>query len=680
MLLILVFSVPDAFSEDLSDNLKSPKHRIIKRPSNGTLLQGVDYPTASPVVRNAVSDGSTNLRCLLGGGRKLIRHDCDGEDPPSLEAVFTKDAAAGFGEMRLHDALSTNNGANWYIAGPLSDASMDTGRDRNHVIDFNDDLTYLCYTEMTGHPNTNFAYMYWTQDVFKCMQAFNPFVVMSNAPPPDSIDEYYTQLSMTTNSTGYVSFIDFTNGNPYGIYLRKSIDNGTTWGAYQDIAGTIGTDGFDAQGFDGPLILDADGDFVAAMTFVNLDPTWAASKGFVTSGQPVYPAYTQSTDGGATWADLRLIHGNDGTLYPRGHSGNTAFDDSVHYIGGTQDAAFTSFNNVQDNCVLTPDGMAHLTYTMRDTTFGYAGVWHALVDNGTITSAYVGFPENPGLEGASGVADMPGLAGSDDGHVIVGWTEYMQGTGAGAGDICYNSIYAGQTAASMAVPVNVTNDEDDETFQRIVDKMVPAGPQEYYVDWLFAYYGDGGSFADSTLWHLQTTLILFPPEVSIECSPDSVIVQAGDVLPLSLTITNDSDSLWTPSLQVSIIAELNNGSEHQVIRPVPSHGFMLPVGGSVIATFGVSVPPGIPVDFACMLRTPLILYETGATIDEDTCFVLVGEDGLVVLNGDEMSLEDWRTYQRWSEQMRGEDVFLLELEEAVIELPFDDRAFYFDAP
>ena len=203
----------------------------------------------------------------------------------------------------------------------------------------------------------------------------------------------------------------------------------------------------------------------------------------------------------------------------------------------------------------------------------------------------------------------------------------------------------------------------------------------------FAFNG-GGALAPVTLVHLMYNAFEPPepappvtePEVSIECSPDSAVVQAGDVLPLSLTIANDSDSLWTPSLQVSIIAELNNGSEHQVIRPVPSHGFMLPIGGSIIATFGVSVPPGIPVDFSCMLRTPLILYETGATIDEDTCFVLVGEDGFVVLNGDEMSLEDWRTYQRWSEQMRGEDVFLLELEEAVIELPFDDRAFYFDAP
>jgi|GEM_PF-2983070 len=507
ILLMVSFGVMlagEGFAAD-KDLYKAPQKRIVKRPSNGTMLQGVDYPVANET-RNAVSDGATNLRCLLGGGRKLIRHDCFGEDPPSLEAVFTKDAAAGFGEMRLHEALSADNGASWVIAGPLSDASMDTGRDRNHVIDFNDDLSLLCYTEMTGHPNTNMAYMYWTQDAFKCLAAFNPFVVMSNAPPPDSVDEYYTQLSMTTNSTGYVSFIDFTNGNPYGIYLRKSLDNGATWGAYQDIAGTIGTDGFDAAGYDGPLVLDADGDFIAAMTFVNLDSTWAASNGFITTGMPVYPAYTQSIDGGATWADLRLVHGNDGALYPNGHTG-TAFDDSVHYIGGTQDAAFTSFNNIQDNCVLTPDGIAHLTYTMRDTAFGYAGVWHVTVDNGTITPAYCGFPENPGLEGASGVADMPGLSESAAGHVVVGWTEYIQGTSLGAGDICYNVFAIGEAEPFLAAPVNVTNDAVDETFQRICDMTVPtvAGGSEYYVDWIFAYYGDGGNFADSTLWHLQTT-------------------------------------------------------------------------------------------------------------------------------------------------------------------------------
>jgi hypothetical protein len=147
-----------------------------------------------------------------------------------------------------------------------------------------------------------------------------------------------------------------------------------------------------------------------------------------------------------------------------------------------------------------------------------------------------------------------------------------------------------------------------------------------------------------------------------------------------MSVTNESDTLWTPSLQVSIIAELNNGIEHQVMRPVPKFGFVLPEGCSVIATFGVSVPPGVPVDFACMLRTPLILYETGVTIDEDTCFVVVGDNGLVVFNGEGMSMEDWRAVQKKVERMGGEDVSLLRLEDVVIELPFGDRISIFDAP
>ena len=45
--------------------------------------------------------------------------------------------------------------------------------------------------------------------------------------------------------------------------------------------------------------------------------------------------------------------------------------------------------------------------------------------------------------------------------------------------------------------------------------VVPTGtPDEYYCDWVFAYYGDGGNFADSTLWHLQTTYM--QPATGIE--------------------------------------------------------------------------------------------------------------------------------------------------------------------
>jgi hypothetical protein len=121
---------------------------------------------------------------------------------------------------------------------------------------------------------------------------------------------------------------------------------------------------------------------------------------------------------------------------------------------------------------------------------------------------------------------------------------------------------------------------------------------------------------------------------SIECSPDSATLKPGDVLPLSLTIVNESDSISTPPLQIALSAELRNGREIQIMRPVPRFGFTLPAGGSITATFGIVVPTQIPERFSCMLKTPLILYENGGMIGEDTCVVIV-EDPPTVVFGSE---------------------------------------------
>jgi hypothetical protein len=265
-----------------------------------------------------------------------------------------------------------------------------------------------------------------------------------------------------------------------------------------DIAGTIGTDGFDADGWDGPLMIDSDGDFIAAMVYPTIDSAFAAENGFLTG--VVYPGYTQSTDGGETWSDVVLIHGNDGSMYPGGHTG-TAIDDSIHYIGGIQDAAYAAFNNCFDQVAITSDGLVHLTYTMNDTLVGFAGIWHCIVDGGTWTTEYVGFTEDPTLAGASGVAYNQHIAKADNDHVVIGWTEYMQDTG--FGEICMRAIAPGELT-SEGPPTNVTNTPDeDEFFQRMVDVAVSAGGDNYYIDWIFSYYGEGGNFADSTLWHLQ---------------------------------------------------------------------------------------------------------------------------------------------------------------------------------
>ena len=399
--------------------------------------------------------------------------------------------------MRLHSARSSDNGATWSVVGPLSDPAWDALRDRNHIIDFNDDLPYLTYTEQGLHSGNTATF--WTSDLFKCLQAFNPFVEIT---PDTTKDEFYTMLSMQPGGIAYMSLIDFAAGNPYETYFRSSTDNGTSWGTDLDITATIGTNGFDMAGMDGPLMFDANGSFIAALAFPVLDDTWAAAHGLL--GAVSYPAYTQSTDGGATWSDLELIFGTEGANYPTGHSGVPAFDSTVVYVGGVQDAGYSAFNNAHENVAVTSDGLAHIVTNMNDTTYGYAGLWHTIVDNGVMTTSYIGFPENSALEGESGVAFMPSLAKAADGHVVAGWTEFIQGSGGGAGDICMNAIAAGSSAGTG--PINITQDAADETYNRIVDLVVPtANPPEYYCDWLFIYYGDGGNAADSTLWHLQTT-------------------------------------------------------------------------------------------------------------------------------------------------------------------------------
>jgi hypothetical protein len=668
-LILGVSSVAARYTHE-DDTWKSPKPTLTRPPDGFSAPERVVRAPASPVYHD-VSGDVYNLRCLLGGGRKIIRHDCDvfpGDE--SLEIVFTRDV--GWPDMTLHSALSIDQGVTWSIVGPLSWDPYEY-RDRSHCIAFCNDLTYIGYQEQWSS-NWDYSMLFFTSDVMQCLQAFSPFTQVTD--PTYNYDEYFLQQVMTPldgDCAVYASFIDFNVGNPYTTYFRYSTDSGTTWSDYLNITGTIGTDGFDMAGMDGALSMDADGEFVAALAMVALDSAWAAEHGFPYysggGGPSSYPAYTQSTDGGETWEPLRLVWGNDGSLYPRGHSGDPDFDETLHYVGGVQDLGYTAFNNVQDNVAITPDGLVHLTYTMRDTTIGYTGVFHTLVENGTMASTHIGFPENPDIEGECGVGYIPSIAKADDGHIVIGWTEFMQGSGEGLGDICYNLIPRGVVAGSG--PVNVTNTiGEDETYQRIADKTVPTGdPDEFYIDWLFQYYDYIGA-PDSTLWHLQTTYDYVSEEIaSITCSPESATVEPGSVLPLSMTVTNESEAESTPALQVAIIAEMQNGREVEIMRPVPRFGFILPAGGSVIATFGVDVPPGIPEGFSCMLRTPLILYETGEAIDEDTCYVVVGDGSRVVHQGERIAVEDWRRIQRKYVETRDDNVSIMDLEDVAIELP-----------
>lgn len=496
----LLIAVGFAFASNASssaDNWKNPK-RVLERKLLGPTLESADRVVPQQTY-NVVATDVLNLRVLLGGGRKLIRHDCP-DYPDALEAVYTLDTPAGYNDMVIHSAISSDQGVTWSPVGPLS-WNVAEFRDRSHCIAYQNDLTHIGYQEAGSNPGNGGSMVFFTSDIFGCLQAFNPFTQVTDAPAADSLDEYFLQQSMS-GSNVYWSFADFNHGSPYNTYFRSSTDAGATWSDYLNVTATIGTDGFDMAGMDGALSMDSDGNFIAALAMVGLDAAWADANGFLSTVS--YPAYTQSTDGGATWSDLKLVWGNDGSQYPRGHTGDPVFDAMLHYIGGVQDLAFTAFNNVQDNVAITSDGLVHLTYTMNDTTVGYAGVFHTLVDNGTMNHDFIGFTEDPNLSGISGVAFMPSISEGDDGHVVVGWTEFDQGA-AGAGDICFALIPAGDYIAED--PVNVTNTTGaDETYQRIVDRTVPTGnPDEWYIDWLFLYYASDGNAADTTLWHLQAT-------------------------------------------------------------------------------------------------------------------------------------------------------------------------------
>jgi hypothetical protein len=503
--LFLVTAVGLAFVSNASsstDNWKSPKV-VLKGQLPGPNLASGDRPVVQQTF-NVVSGEVTNLRVLLGGGRKLIRHDCDGTPgDEALEVIFAKDI--GYPDMTLHSALSSDEGSSWGVVGPISwDATQ--FRDRSHCIAFCNNLTYIGYQEAASTPSGN-SMLFFTSDLFKCLQAFNPFTVVTDSTL--LYDEYFLQQAMTSAGefcNVYQSFIDYNIGNPYTTYVRYSEDSGTTWSDYINITDNIGTDGFDMAGMDGALSMDADGDFVAALAMVALDSAWAAANGFLYAR--TYPAYTQSTDGGDTWSDLQLVLGNVGSEYPHGHTADPVFNATINYIGGVQDVGYTAFNNLQDNVAVTSDGLAHLTYTLEDSGVGYVAVFHTLVDNGVITNEYVGFEEQPVLEGESGVGALPSITEADDGHVVVGWTEFMQGTGGGSGDICLNVIPVGEVAGTG--PVNVTQTVGgDETYQRIADKTVPTGnPEQWYIDWLFTYYdpvNGPGNAVDTTLWHLQAT-------------------------------------------------------------------------------------------------------------------------------------------------------------------------------
>jgi hypothetical protein len=470
---------------------------------------------------HVVSKDILNMRSIMGGGRKLIRHDCGSQD--ALEAVFTKDV--GVPAASLHSALSLDEGVMWGLVGPLGEDPLI--HESEHSIAFSGGLTHLAYVEGES--------LYFAQDHYQCLQAFSRLGAIS-----DSTHVYSSpQVIFEPPSTIYLSAFAPLTGN---AYFTKTTDNGATWGPMVRI-NDIGTQDFDMKGFNGPLAMDADGDVVAFLAMVVLDENWAGGHGFLPNVS--YPAYTQTTDGGDTWSELRLLWGNDGSQYPRGHSGDPGFDEQLHYIGGVEEVGYAQ---VQDNVAITVDGKVHLAYTMIDTTFGYVGVFHTVGDNGSLANAHVGYPEDPELSGESGVAYMPGIAQSDGGHfsgdIVVGWTEFVQP--GGIGDICYAHIRAGNVEGGD--PVNATHTPtDDETYQRIVDRLYPPSSDEFFIDWLFLYYSVGGDARDSTLWHLQAEHHL----VGIEDGGTG----AGGSLPRAAILSQNYPNPFNPSTTIAYSLE-----------------------------------------------------------------------------------------------------------------------------